>query len=117
MLKKQYLAGDVDDIKEIKGKEKLKATRSKSIEIVTRSRQASSNTSDIDEKLMDCPRVLWRDEKRVMWTLIFCRVMNIEPALLDGVHSANHIIREKKLFYYGFTRRHNLSICNISSVG
>ena len=60
MLKKRYIAGDVEEIKEIKIKEKLKATRSKSIEIVTRGRQVPSNISDVEGKLMDCIRVLWR---------------------------------------------------------
>ena len=36
---------------------------------------------------------------------------------MDGVHSANHCIRLKKWFYCVFTRKHNLYICKLASVG
>ena len=52
-----------------------------------------------------------------MRMLIFRRMMEINPAFLDGVHSANHFIRMKKWFYYVFTRSHNLFVCKLSSVG
>ena len=59
---------------------------------------------------MEWIRGLWRDEKRVTWTLIFCHMMEIDPAFLDGFHSANYFIRLNKWLYYGFTTRQNLSI-------
>ena len=116
ILKKRYLAGDFDNIEEAKGKDKLKSMRSKSIAIGTRGRQAYSDTSDIEDKLMEWLRGLWRDEKQVTQMLFFCHVMEINPDFLDGVHSANHFIRLKKWFYYGFTIRHNLSICKLARV-
>ena len=105
MLKKCYLAGDFYDIKESKGKYNLKATRSKSVAIGMRVRQASSDNSDVEEKLMEWIRGICRDEKLVTRTLIFRHVMEIDPSFSDGVHSANNFIRLNKWFYYGFTRR------------
>ena len=59
---------------------------------------------------MEWLRGLWKDEKRVMQTLIFRHVMEIDPAFLDIVHLANHFIRLNEWFYHGFNRRQNLSI-------
>ena len=47
MLNKWYLAGDFDGIKYAKGRDKLKAMRSKYISIGTRGRQPSSDTSSV----------------------------------------------------------------------
>ena len=66
---------------------------------------------------MDWIRGIWGDDKRVTRALIFCHVMEIDPAFFDGVHSENHFIRLKKWLFYGFTRRHILSILNLASVG
>ena len=63
MLKKWYLSGDFDEIKEAKRKEKLKTMRIKSIAIVTRGRQSYSDTSNLEDNLMECLRGLWRDDK------------------------------------------------------
>ena len=53
MLMKRYLAGDFDEIKEAKVKEKLKVMRIKFIVIGTKGWQASSDTSNVEEKLME----------------------------------------------------------------
>ena len=65
---------------------------------------------------MEWIRGLWRNEKRVTRTLIFCHMMEIDPAFLGGFHSTSYFIRLNKWLYYGFTRRQNLSICNLDSV-
>ena len=54
MLEKLYLAGDFDDIEAAKVKENLKSMRIKSIAIGTRGWQALSDTSDVEENLMEC---------------------------------------------------------------
>ena len=87
ILKKKYLVGDFDNIREAKVKEKLKAMRSKSISIVMRGWKAYSDTRNLEEKLMERLRDIWRDEKQVMRTLIFCHLMEIYSAFSDGVHS------------------------------
>ena len=79
--------------------------------------QAFSDTSDVEDNLMGCLIGLWGGEKWVTRTLTFRHVVEIDPAFLDGVHSANHFIRLNKWLYYGFTIRQNLSILKLASVG
>ena len=60
--------------------------RSKSIAIVIRGRQASSYTSDVEEKLIEWLIGIWGDENQVTQMLIFRHVMDINPVFLGGVH-------------------------------
>ena len=90
--------------------------RSKYIPIEMRGQQVSSDTSDIEEKLIKCLRGLLGGEKRVIRTIIFRHVREINPAFLGEFHSASHFIKLRKWFYYDFTRRHNLSIRKLSGV-
>ena len=73
--------------------------RSKYIPIEMRGQQVSSDTSDIEEKLIKCLRGLLGGEKRVIRTIIFRHVREINPAFLGEFHSASHFIKLRKWFY------------------
>ena len=50
-------------------------------------------------------------------TIIFCKVLEIDPKLCGGVGKEGCLAKIKKWFYYGFTKQNYLSIRKLANVG
>ena len=55
----------------------------------------------------------WRFDQRALLTMIFRKVLEIDPKFKGGVESEGHMSHLRKWFYYGFKVRHELSNRNI----
>lgn len=116
-IKKQYLAGELEQLRTAMGKEKLKLLRSKTLDPKARGRKPTEERSHVDKELLKWLEDLWKNEKRVTRTMIFRKALEINPELYGGVQSEGFLGRMKNWFYYSFVKKFNLSCRKIASVG
>ena len=82
-----------------------------------RGRKAVDLTSRTEKHLVKWLQERWRLEQRVSRTMIFRKVMDINPLFCGGIKSDGHLDRLKKWFYYGLKVRQTLSNRKIAGAG
>ena len=114
----EWMSGKLDKVMSLpKGKERAAAMRKKSAGKKGRGRQVMSGMGSMEVKLEAWIVKCNTEEKRVTSTMIFRKVVELDPNFLGGVESDKFMIKLKKWFYYGFIKRANLSVRKLASVG
>lgn len=115
--RKMWEQGDLECIRALEGTERRKALQRKAVNVNARGRKAIDLTSRTEKYLMEWLQERWRLEQRVSRTMIFRKVLDLDPKFCGGVESDGHLDRLKKWFYYGLKVRQNLSNRKISGAG
>ena len=105
------------DLEELEGKERWAALKKKSTRLNARGRKSIEFGTRTEEILMAWLEERWELEQRVTRTMIFRKVLDIDPKFKGGVKEDGYFDRLKKWFYYGFKVRHSLSVRKISGAG
>ena len=107
----------MEDLMKLEGVDRKKALRTKSISLDGRGRKAVDATTRTEKDLLDWLEEKWKLEQRVSRTMIFRKVLDIDPKFCGGVNSDRYLERMKKWFYYGLIKRRDLSNRKISGAG
>ena len=105
------------DLDELDGKDRAKALRKKSVSVNGRGRKSVEVGTRTEKLLFTWLEERWRLDQRVSRTMIFRKVLDIDPKFKGGVTSDGYLTRLKKWFYYGFKVRHDLSNRKICGAG
>jgi hypothetical protein len=101
-----------------KGKERRKAMKKKTLNPAAKiGRQPTVHQNDLAQKVMETVEQWIEQDKRVTRTMIFRRALEIDPNFMGGINDPQCLTKMKKWFYYGFIKKHDLSVRKISSVG
>lgn len=107
----------MNDLESLEGKDRLHALKKKSLTVNGRGRKSLKLGTRTETLLMAWLEQRWKLEQRVSRTMIFRRVLEIDPKFKGGVSSDGHLSRMKKWFYYGFKVRNGLSNRKICGAG
>ena len=90
------------DLEELKGKDRLAALKKKSLSVNARGRKSIQLGTRTEKLLLAWLEERWKLDQRVSHTMIFQKVLDIDPKFKGGVHSDGYLAWLKKWFYYGF---------------
>ena len=118
-IKKSFLNGDLDYLLDPKltGRKKMKALRSKTTKIGARGRKPTEENDKVEKELMVWLEQLWKDERRVSRTMVIRKALEINPEFKGGKNSNQFLSKAKNWFYFTFTKKNDLSIRKLCSVG
>ncbi len=71
----------------------------------------------MEKQLLEWLEALWKDQKRVSRTMIFRKVMELDPKYNGGPKAEGFMEKMKKWFYKGFKVRAGLSVRKIAGAG
>ena len=97
------------DLEDLEGKDRLTALKKKSVSVNARGRKSIELSTRTEKLLLVWLEERWRLDQRVSRTMIFRKVLDIDPKFKGGVNSDGHLNQLKKWFYYGFKVCHGLS--------
>ena len=115
--KKMWESGMMKDLLDLEGKDRLAALKKKSISINARGRKSIQLATRTEKVLLAWLEERWKLDQRVSRTMIFRKVLEIDPKFKGGVESDGYLARLKKWFYYGFKIRNGLSNRKICGAG
>jgi hypothetical protein len=116
-IRKSYDNGLLNGLLGLEGRARQQAMKKKSPALDSRGRKMADNEKDLEEKLMAIIMKWIEDERRITRTMIFRQALEIDPLFMGGIESPDLMKRLRKWFYYGFVKRHKLSVRKIASVG
>jgi len=94
---KMWEQGDLESIRVLEGTERRKALhlQMKAVNVNARGRKAIVLTSRTEKYLMEWLQERWRLEQRVSRTMIFRKLLDLNPKFCGGVKSDGHLDRLK----------------------
>ena len=107
----------MEDLMKLEGVDRKKALQTKSISLDGGGRKTVDATTQTDKDVLDRLEERRKLEQRVSQTMIFRKVLDIDPKFCRGVNSDRYLERMRKWFYYSLIKRHNLSNRKISGAG
>ena len=114
---KEWTSGKLTKFLELDGYDRMKAMSGKLVHLGSRGRKPVSEVDRVEADLLEYLEDCWEKRKRVTRNIIFWKELDLDPNLLGGMGSDNHMEKLKKRVYYGLKRQEKLSIRNIASVG
>ena len=91
--------------------------KKKSLKVDGRGRKMLDEKSRVEKELDRWLDEQFKNERRITRTMIFRKVMEIDPNFCGGVNDPELLNKLKRWFYYGAKLRCNLSVRKIASVG
>jgi len=98
-------------------RDQAKYLKSKTAVPKTRGPQLAKDRAAVEKRLMAWVTKTCKRKKRVTRTMIFREVLKMDPKWYGGKGSKGFFKKMKQWFYFGFKKRHDLSICRISGAG
>ena len=90
------------DLEDLEGKDRLVALKKKSVSVNARGRKSIELSTCTEKLLLVWLEEQWRLDQRVSRTMIFRKVLDIDPKFKGGVNSDGHLNRLKKVVLLWF---------------